>query len=288
MRRHELQRVLLEELGRVVALPALDVPRGDGALFVVREVSLEALGRELDLAAVGAELVRLVGAALGVAGVGRVAGAALREPAQARLRLVVLGGVDDVVALLVEGLPVERLGQVGAVVERLGPVDLGLAAVGELVEDAELRGQVGEDLVVGLGLPERLDALLLTDDDAVVVARVRVRGVAAAGGELAEVVALEVGAGRQDDVGHAGLAVVPDVLVDDELELGALVHPHPLGGVGHGAHEGAAVAVPELDLGAALGRIHEVLELLLERLAAEAGAVPLHGRVRMASGTVSR
>ena len=42
----------------------------------------------------------------------------------------------------------------------------------------------------------------------------------------------------------------------------------------HGAHEGAAVAVEHLDLGAALSGIDEVLELLLERLAAEAGAVP--------------
>ena len=126
-------------------------------------------------------------------------------------------------------------------------------------------------LVIALGLAQRLDALLLADDDAPVVADLGMGGVAAADGPLAEVVPLEVRAGRQDDVGVLRLTAKPTVLVDDHVELvlaAVTVQLDIAVRLGHGAHEGSAVAPQDLDL--ALDRILMMRELLLKALAAEA------------------
>ena len=87
--------------------------------------------------------------------------------------------------------------------------------------EAEPLGQREEDVVVGLRFAQRLDAFVLQHDDAVVDLHLRVMGIAADVGPFADVPALEVGAGRQDDVGELGLALHPDRLVDDEFEIGA-------------------------------------------------------------------
>jgi hypothetical protein len=59
---------------------------------------------------------------------------------------------------------------------------------------------------------QRLDALLLVNDDTVIAAVRAVVGVAAGIGPFPDVVALEIGAGRQDDIGEAGLGAPPAVL----------------------------------------------------------------------------
>ena len=58
-----------------------------------------------------------------------------------------------------------RLGRSLACEDALDPVELGVAALGVDVADAELAGQPREDLVVGLALAQRLDALLLEHDE---------------------------------------------------------------------------------------------------------------------------
>ena len=115
---------------------------------------------------------------------------------------------------------------------------------------------------------------MLIDDHPVVVAGVAVIGVAAGARELGDIVALEVRASRQDDVGEERLTFHPDGLVDDTFQLRALVHPHPVVGLGHRAEEGAAVAVEHLHFGAALSRVGVGDELLLDGLAAKAFPQP--------------
>ena len=73
---------------------------------------------------------------------------------------------------------VMHLRQVGGDEEPLDPVDL-VDAFGELVGEAKPLADLVEDLVVGLGFPERLDALVLEDDDAVVELLLAVMPVAA-------------------------------------------------------------------------------------------------------------
>src|SRR5665647_2800225 len=94
-------------------------------------------------------------------------------------------------------------------------------------------GDGSEDVVVRLALAERLDALLLENDDAVVGLRVVVGDVARAVAELADVPALEVGAGGQDDVGELGLALHPDRLVDDRADPTLAVRLHIAVGLLH-------------------------------------------------------
>ena len=167
------------------------------------------------------------------------------------------------------------LGQVGGVEVRLAPVVLVHAALGEHVAHAHALGHGGEDVVVRLALAERLDALLLEDDHAVVGLVVVVRDVARAVAELAHVPALEVGAGRQDDVGELGLALHPDGLVDDGAHAALAVRLHVAVGLLHRAEERAAVAPVHGDERVAGRRVLVLLHLALDRRAAEALAAPL-------------
>ena len=96
---------------------------------------------------------------------------------------------------------------------------------------------------------------------------------------VADVPALEVGAGRQDDVGEPRLALHPDGLVDHERDLALAVGAHVAVGLGHRADERAAVAVVHLHVRVAGGRVVVLAELGLDGRAAEALAVPLEALV---------
>ena len=130
-----------------------------------------------------------------------------------------------------------------------------------------------QNFVVGLRLAQRLNAFLLADDHAVVVADVRVGRVAAASGPLAKVVPLQVGAGGQNDVReHATRRRYQQSCITTNSNSGLwYIRTHLLVSR-HGAHERAAVAVEHLDLRVALHRVRVVDELLLQRLAAESVA----------------
>ncbi len=159
--------------------------------------------------------------------------------------------------------------------EALDPVEVGEAALGVDVAETEAVGQEREDLVVGLRLAERLDALLLEDDEPV-VAGVGPRGAGPGGARpLPDVPALEVGARRQDDVGEPRLSLEPDRLVDHELDVALAVGPDVPVGLGHGADEGAAVLVVHAARLVPGRRVLVLLELRLDGRAAEALAPPL-------------
>ena len=79
----ELQRVCFIDF-TVMTLPARDVARRNGPLVIIGELGFQALGDELDFAAVGAQLLGFFGAAFGVVGVRSVAVAAFGKPAQTR------------------------------------------------------------------------------------------------------------------------------------------------------------------------------------------------------------
>jgi hypothetical protein len=134
--------------------------RHDRPFLIVRHVLAQAFGGELDLAGIGAQILRPVGAAPGVAGVRGVDGSAFGKPAQAGGRLVVIGNGDDVVAFFVEFLPGNLLGDVGGLEEEFRPVVLGVALGIEVLQGRAL-GQQGEDFVVGFGFAQRFDAFLL-------------------------------------------------------------------------------------------------------------------------------
>ena len=288
----------------MVALPALEVLRAHGRALGVHGSggfqALEAGGHELDLAAHGLQAfaVRLVPRRR--APVGRVLRAILGEPAQRWLGPVFLGRHgNDVVALVGELVPGHGLGHVGGVEVVLHPVELGLAAHGERAPHSKTLRQPLEDRVVGLGVPQRLDALLLEHNDSVVGEQIRIRDVARAVGSLADVKALEVGAGRQDDVGELGLPFEPNGLVYHERDFALPVRGHVAVGLGHGAEERSAVAVVHLHVRITLGRVGVLLELALDVGAAEALAPPFqvlvtHGfgdaqaRHRLAFGGVVR
>ena len=100
--------------------------------------------------------------------VGRVALPVLGEPAQGRGGLVVFGEGHDVVALLLELLPGDDLGQVGGVEHSLTQSSSFLPPSVKMSPTPSRVADHGEDLVVGLGLAQRLDALLLQGDHPVV------------------------------------------------------------------------------------------------------------------------
>ena len=62
-------------------------------------------------------------------------------------------------------------------------------------------------------------------------------------GPFADVVALEVRAGRQNDVGELGIALVPDALRHHELEIRVPEHVDVAVGARHRAAERAAVLI---------------------------------------------
>src|SRR5262249_20570285 len=83
---------------------------------------------------------------------------------------------------------------------------------------------------------------------------------------FADVGALEIGAGRQDHVGELGLAFEPDRLVDDEFKVWRLVDLYPAIGFVHRGEDRAAVLVEHVHRRMAGGRVHELAELVLDRL----------------------
>ena len=131
------------------------------------------------------------------------------------------------------------------------------SAFADLVEDPE----------VGFRLSKRLDRRRLEDDDAVIELLLAMMAIAAESGPFADIDALEIGAGRQDNVGELRFALEPDRLVDHEFEIGRLVHPHPAVGVVHGREDRAAVLVHHAHRRMAGRRISEFCELMLDRLA---------------------
>jgi len=102
-----------------------------------------------------------------------------------------------------------------------------------------------------------------------------VRDVARAVGEFADVPALEVGAGRQDDVGETGLPFEPDRLVDHERHFAFPVRLHVAVGLGHRADERGSVLPVHLHVRIAWRRVLVFLQLRLDGRATETFAPPL-------------
>ena len=109
-------------------------------------------------------------------------------------------------------------------------------AAGELVAVAQLLGDGGHDLVVALGFADRLDRLLLDGD-----AR-EVRALAYGGDDVLH---LEGGVGRQDDVGVEAVVLEPGMLRDDALDARVL----------HGL-DGPVAVVPAGDAARGVGPDH--------------------------------
>ena len=144
---------------------------------------------------------------------------------------------------------------------------ISLHAFGEIIGKPERLAQFVEDPEVGFRFALRLDRRRLEHDDAVIELLLAVMAVAAEARPFADVGALEIGAGRQDDVGEFRFALEPDRLVDDEFEIRRLVHPHPAVGVVHRREDRAAVFVEHVHRRMAGRRIGEFGELVLDRFA---------------------
>ena len=158
------------------------------------------------------------------------------------------------------------LRQVGGEKDALDPVDL-VDAFGEVIGKPERLAQFVEDPEVGLRFAQRLDRRRLEHDDAVIELLLAVMAVAAEARPFADVDALEIGAGGQDDVGEFRLALEPDRLVDDEFQVRRLIHLHPAIGVVHRREDRAAVFVEHVHRRMAGRRIGEAGELVLDRFA---------------------
>ncbi len=182
---------------------------------------------------------------------------------------------NNKVALLEELFPGGILGQIAGLEGTLYPIQLGLTTLGVCLVQPQPLGQEGKNLIVRLGLSQGLDALGLQADDPMVDLRGRIRDIAQAAGKLADIPALEIGAGRQDDVGELGLALEPDRLVDGKGELVGPIGLDVAVSLAHGADEGASVAVVHLDRRVAIGRVLVLVELGLDRRAAESLPSPL-------------
>ncbi len=250
-----------------MALPTGDIMGYRRPLFVIGGEGLQTLAGKLDFPGIGAKLVSPVGAPLGIKIILRVAGTILIVPAESGSLFVILGHGNDIVAFSVELLPRAAFRKLRQIPKSFGPVVLRLAFSVKLLF-AQLFRNEGEDFIVRLGFAQRLNAFLLTDNDAPVVADLSVSGVAAAHGPFAQIIALQVCAGGEDDIGVSGFAAPPAVLVNDKLKAAALVHSRPLVCVGHGAEEAAAVSVEHLY--GAFDGILVLVKLLLNGLAAEA------------------
>src|SRR5215831_20785949 len=141
------------------------------------------------------------------------------KPAERHRRAqFLLLGRHHVVAPADEFLPRYVLRQIGGVEQPLDPIDLVHALI-EIIGKAEPLADFGEYPVVGLRFSKRRNRGRLENDDAVVELLLAMMAVAAEAGPFADVDALEIGAGRQDDVGELRLALEPDRLVDDEFEI---------------------------------------------------------------------
>ncbi len=84
---------------------------------------------------------------------------------------------------------------------------------------------------------------------------------------FADVRPLEIGACGQDDVGKFGVALEPDRLADDELEIRRLEHLHVAVSVVHGWNQRAAVLEHHPHRRVTSRRITELGELRLDRFA---------------------
>ena len=168
---------------------------------------------------------------------------------------------------------------VGDVVDGFAPVE-GVFAVGEHVAETQPLTHLPEDVIVAHGLAERLDALLLEHDEPVVRLVVAVGVVTGVARPLADVPALEVGAGREDDVGELRLTLEPDGLRDHHRQVLRAVHLHVAVGGAHGADLRTAVLVEEMHLRVAVGGVVVAMELLLDAGADEAAPAPLRVAVQ--------
>ena len=151
-------------------------------------------------------------------GLGHVLLASLGEPAVGGFlaQILLLGG-DDEIALLQELAPGDVARDVGGLEHHLAPVEFG-ASFREIGGEAKALADIEEDLEIGPALAERLDAFVLQRDHAMIELTFIVVAVAAGRRPFADVPALEIGAGGQDDIREGNLALVPDRLVDDELQ----------------------------------------------------------------------
>ena len=102
---------------------------------------------------------------------------------------------------------------------------------------------------------------MLHEDDTVVALVEAMLDVPAAVGEFAHIPSLEVGAGRQDDIGKLGLTFKPDGLVHHKFQVVGPVRPHVAVGLAMVPDMGAAVFVVHLDGGVTGRRIFEPEEL---------------------------
>ena len=149
---------------------------------------------------------------------GHILLASLGEPAVGGFlaQILLLGG-DDEIALLQELPPRDVARDIGGLEHHLAPVEFG-ASFREIGGEAKALADIEEDLEIGPALAERLDAFVLQRDHAMIELAFIVIAVAAGGRPFADVPALEIGAGGQDDIREGNLALVPDRLVDDELQ----------------------------------------------------------------------
>ena len=172
----------------------------------------------------------------------------------------------DEVAPADELLPRHVLGQIGGEEDALDPVDL-VDPFRKIIGKAEPLADFVEDPEVGFRFPEGLDGGRLEDDDAMIELLLAVMAVTAERRPFADVDPLEIGAGRQDDVGEFGVALHPDRLRHDEFQVLRLEHLHVAMGVVHRGDQRAAIFVHHAHRRMAGRRIAELLELRLDRLA---------------------
>ena len=267
------------------ALPGILILGNGTARFVVGCPVGQGLGYKLELAGEGAQLALLLEDLM----VHGVAGTVLCKPLETGIAIPVLvqaglgvlillmvGHGRDVVALLLKVLPRDMLGQIGELPEAFCPLLFG-AALGKALAPAKPCSHLRENPEVGTGIPHGLNGLILVDDDLPGVTGLRMGAVTAVARvtDLADIHTLQVCAGRENHVGMPGLRGHVDILVDDELQLGALIHLGPLVGVQHGAEEGTAVTPEAVNLIIAGRRIDMAGKLLIHAAATEAFAIPL-------------
>ena len=149
---------------------------------------------------------------------------------------------NDEIAPLDELLPRNMLRQIRCIEHALDPVNFP-HAFGVIGAQPQSTGQGREDVVVGTGFPDRLDAFGLIGDDPVIDLRVEMRTIATGIGPLTNILTLQIGASRQDHISELHIAFVPDRLVDHEFEIWRPVHGHIPVGVIQGSQNCRTITV---------------------------------------------
>ena len=233
-------------------------PYGDrGTLGVVGKVLLQTLGVELELA--------------GRSGDGIGHRVFVEVVPAGRMLLPVLLVWNDEVVLLLELFPADHLVEAHPVED--GFDQLGLAeAVGDLVEHADLLGHFAHRFVVALGFADRLDRLPHEEHALEAVSIPQARH---------DVVHLESGIGRQDDIGVETVVLQPRMLSHDAFDLRA---PHSFDDVVAAVparDPTGSVAPHHVELGPAIllgDGIGVLLVLVVGGLLVAPGAPEVHGR----------